>query len=75
MEPLKGEEQMKLEKRLIELLMLLVTFCLIAPAVQAADVSVGGGIGFAPDYEGSKDYKAVPVPVADVKYGKPPVII
>jgi outer membrane protein len=69
MEPLKGEEQIKLEKRLIELLMLLVTFCLIAPAVQAADVSVGGGIGFAPDYEGSKDYKAVPVPVGDVKFG------
>ena len=57
---------MKTAKRL---LILLAAIWLIAPAVQAADVSVGGGIGFAPDYEGSKDYKAVPVPVGDVKFG------
>jgi outer membrane protein len=56
---------MKLTTRL---LILLVAICLIAPAVQAADVSVGGGIGFTPDYEGSKDYKPVPIPVADIKY-------
>ena len=56
---------MKLRKRIFEVLMLLAALCLIAPAVQAADISVGGGIGFAPDYEGSKDYKVVPVPVAD----------
>jgi outer membrane scaffolding protein for murein synthesis (MipA/OmpV family) len=60
---------MKIGKRLTEFLMLIAALCLIVPAVQAADVSVGGGIGFAPDYEGSKDYKAVPVPVADVKFG------
>ena len=60
---------MKLGKRLIEFLMLLAVLCLIAPAVQAADISVGGGIGFAPDYEGSSDYEAVPVPFADVKFG------
>jgi outer membrane scaffolding protein for murein synthesis (MipA/OmpV family) len=60
---------MKLRKRLFEVIMMFVTLCLIVPAVQAADVSVGGGIGFAPDYEGSEDYKAVPVPVADVKFG------
>ena len=60
---------MKLRKQPIELLLLLAAICLIAPAVQAADVSVGGGIGFAPDYEGSEDYKAVPVPVADIKFG------
>ncbi|MDA9761801.1 MipA/OmpV family protein [Desulfobacterales bacterium] len=52
----------------IQLLVLLVMVCLIASTVQAAGVSVGGGIGFAPDYEGSEDYKAVPVPVADVKF-------
>jgi outer membrane scaffolding protein for murein synthesis (MipA/OmpV family) len=52
----------------IRLLVLLVTVCLIVPAVQAEDVSIGGGIGFTPDYEGSEDYKAVPVPVADVKF-------
>ncbi|MDA9761886.1 MipA/OmpV family protein [Desulfobacterales bacterium] len=59
---------MKIGKRLTEFLMLIAVLYLIVPAAQAADVSVGGGIGFAPDYEGSKDYKAVPVPVADVKF-------
>jgi outer membrane scaffolding protein for murein synthesis (MipA/OmpV family) len=68
MKPLKEGAQMKLRKRLIEFLMLLAALCLIAPAAQAADVSVGGGVGVAPDYEGSKDYKAVPVPAADVKF-------
>jgi outer membrane scaffolding protein for murein synthesis (MipA/OmpV family) len=56
---------MKTGKRLF---ILLAVICVIAPAVQAADFSVGGGIGIAPDYEGSEDYKPVPVPVADVKY-------
>ncbi len=51
-----------------QLLVLVAAICLLAPAVQAADVSVGGGIGFVPDYEGSEDYKAVPVPVANVKF-------
>jgi outer membrane protein len=59
---------MKLGKQLIGFVMLLAVFCLTAPVVQAASVSVGGGVGLAPDYEGSKDYKVVPVPVADVKY-------
>ncbi len=56
---------MKMVKRL---LMLLATLCLMVPAVQAADVSLGGGVGLAPDYEGSKDYKVVPVPTGNVKY-------
>jgi outer membrane scaffolding protein for murein synthesis (MipA/OmpV family) len=60
---------MKFGKRLIAALMLLAALCLIAPAAQAADVSVGGGIGIKPDYEGSEDYEAVPVPFADVKFG------
>ena len=60
---------MKLGKRLIEVFILLAVLCLMAPASQAADVSVGGGVGFAPDYEGSEDYEAVPVPFADVKFG------
>ena len=58
---------MKLGKRLIKFLLLLTALCLMAPAVQAADVSVGGGIGFKPDYEGSEDYELVPVPFADFK--------
>jgi len=56
---------MKMVKRL---LMLLAALCLMVPAVQAADVSLGGGVGLAPDYEGSKDYKVVPVPTGNVKY-------
>jgi len=60
---------MKFTKRLIEFLMLLAALCFMAPVVQAADISVGGGIGIAPDYEGSEDYEAVPVPFADVKFG------
>jgi outer membrane protein len=60
---------MKLRKRLIEFLMLLAALCMMAPALQAADISVGGGIGIAPEYEGSEDYKPVPVPFADVKFG------
>ena len=60
---------MKFTKRLIEFLILLAALCLMAPVVQAADISVGGGIGIAPDYEGSDYYEAVPVPFADVKFG------
>ena len=60
---------MKWGKRLIEFLILLAALCLMAPAAQAADVSIGGGIGFAPDYEGSEDYEAVPVPFANVNFG------
>jgi outer membrane scaffolding protein for murein synthesis (MipA/OmpV family) len=59
---------MKLGKRRIEFLILLAALCLTAPTVQAAEVSVGGGIGIKPDYEGSEDYEAVPVPFADVKF-------
>ena len=40
----------------------------LTPAAQAADVSVGLGVGLAPDYEGSDDYSAVPIPYVDVKW-------
>jgi len=59
---------MKLRRLGIEILVLLAALCLMAPAAQAADVSVGGGVGFAPDYEGSSDYEIVPVPFANVKW-------
>jgi len=39
-----------------------------AAAVNAADVSLGLGVGAAPDYEGSKDYEAVPLPYVNVKW-------
>lgn len=34
----------------------------------ATDISVGGGIGLAPDYEGSEDYELVPIPFADMRW-------
>ena len=40
----------------------------LTPAVQAAEVSVGLGVGAAPQYEGSEDYSAVPIPYVDVKW-------
>jgi outer membrane protein len=47
------------------------TLCLMigfTPAAQTAEVSVGAGLGLAPDYEGSEDYAAVPIPYVDVKW-------
>ena len=35
-------------------------------AAHAADVSLGAGVGLAPDYEGSEDYAAVPLPYVSV---------
>lgn len=40
----------------------------LIPAAQAAEVSVGLGVGVAPEYEGSEDYAAVPIPYVDVKW-------
>lgn len=37
-------------------------------AAQAADVSLGAGVGLAPDYEGSEDYTAVPIPYVSVAW-------
>ena len=45
--------------------------CLImalAPGAQAVDISIGAGVGSAPDYEGSDDYEFVPIPFADVAF-------
>ena len=40
----------------------------LTPAVQAADVSLGAGVGLAPDYEGSDDNEAAPIPYVNVKW-------
>ena len=57
---------MKNQQLFLGLLVVLIALLLAIPGVQAADVSIGGGIGFKPDYEGSEDYEAVPVPFASV---------
>ncbi len=59
---------MKLRKIGIKFLVLLAALCLTVPAAQAADVTIGGGVGVAPDYEGSEDYEFVPVPFASIKW-------
>ena len=46
-------------------------FCLmaaVASPVLAADISIGGGAGMAPDYEGSDDYKFVLIPFANLAF-------
>ena len=37
---------------------------LLVSNAPAADIPIGGGAGMAPDYEGSDDYKIVPLPYA-----------
>lgn len=62
---------MKERKTQMMLMVVTVTVWLMtgfAPAVQAAEVAAGLGVGLAPDYEGSQDYAAVPIPYVDVKW-------
>ena len=59
---------MKRQKILSGLLGAMLALLLVIPAVQAADFSIGGGIGIKPDYEGSSDYELVPVPAGSAKF-------
>ncbi len=62
---------MKNRKSLLMLLATLYVLCWITVTTSialAADISIGGGIGLAPDYEGSEDYELVPIPFADVRW-------
>ncbi len=59
---------MKNRKMLMGLMGFLLALLLVIPAAQAADYSLGGGVGFAPDYEGSSDYEIVPVPFANITW-------
>jgi outer membrane scaffolding protein for murein synthesis (MipA/OmpV family) len=56
---------MKNWQRLLKVLMGILSVFLVAgmlSGAQADEVAIGGGVVFAPDYEGSSDYMAVPVP-------------
>ncbi len=64
----KGGEQMKIRKFFLGLLGALLALCLVVPVAQAADFSIGGGIGIAPDYEGSEDYEFVPIPAGAARF-------
>ncbi len=59
---------MKNQYTVIGLMVVLLTLLPVITGAQAADVSVGGGIGYKPDYEGSQDYEAVPVPYFNVNF-------
>jgi outer membrane scaffolding protein for murein synthesis (MipA/OmpV family) len=59
---------MKNQQMVIGLMVVLLTLLLVTPGAPAADFSIGGGIGVAPDYEGSSDYELLPVPAGDAKF-------
>ena len=59
---------MKIKHLLMGLPVALLAICLAVPAAQAADFSIGGGIGIAPDYEGSDDYEFVPIPAGEARF-------
>jgi outer membrane scaffolding protein for murein synthesis (MipA/OmpV family) len=69
--PNKEEKKMKDKKRLMEVSLWVLMVCLVgvmASGVQAGEYSIGAGIGVTPDYEGSSDYKAVPIPFGEAKF-------
>ena len=59
---------MKNRKMLPGLLVVLLALLLVIPTAQAADFSIGGGLGVVPDYEGSDNYEVVPVPTGSAKF-------
>jgi len=59
---------MKIQPMFMGLLAALLSLLLVVPTIQAADFSIGGGIGVKPDYEGSSDYELVPVPAGSAKF-------
>ena len=64
----KEEIKRKNQRILPGLLGVLLALFLVIPTAQAADYSIGGGLGVAPDYEGSSDYELVPVPTGSAKF-------
>jgi outer membrane protein len=58
----------KNQQRFLGVLTALLTLLLVIPGVHAAEFSIGGGLGVAPDYEGSSDYELVPVPTGSAKF-------
>ncbi len=62
---------MKYQRMMMRLLAGLAVFCMMTAVVSiaaAAEISIGGGAGMAPDYEGSDDYEFVPIPFARVAF-------
>lgn len=59
---------MRQRRRLLGLLTGLFILFLMTPMAQAGQYNIGGGIGIAPDYEGSDDYEPVPLPAAQAYF-------
>lgn len=59
---------MKNQLKIAGLIAALMALLIVIPAAQAADYSIGAGIGIAPEYEGSDDYVGVPVPFAKIAW-------
>ena len=59
---------MKNQRMVFGLLAMLLAVLLVMPAARAAEFSIGGGVGVAPDYEGSDDYELVPVPTGLARF-------
>jgi len=59
---------MKNQKIFIGIMITLMALFLLIPSSYAADYSIGGGIGMAPQYEGSSDYDIVPLPAGSARF-------
>lgn len=62
---------MKYQRMITRFLAGLSVFCMtavVALTATAADISIGGGVGMVPDYEGSDDTELVPVPFAKLAF-------
>ncbi len=59
---------MKASRRLLGLIAGLSILCMLVPVASAGQYNIGGGIGVAPDYEGSDDYELVPLPAGEAYF-------
>jgi outer membrane scaffolding protein for murein synthesis (MipA/OmpV family) len=59
---------MKNQRTFMGLMITLMALFLFMPTADAANYAIGGGIGVAPDYEGSSDYTIVPLPAASARF-------
>ncbi|MBW2410774.1 MAG: MipA/OmpV family protein [Deltaproteobacteria bacterium] len=59
---------MESRRRLFGLLAGLAILCLMVPMATAGQYNIGGGLGIAPDYEGSDDYEVVPLPAGEAYF-------
>jgi outer membrane protein len=65
----QGGKQMKYQIMILKFLAGFSIFCMVAAVASiatAAEISIGGGAGMKPDYEGSDDYEFVPIPYANL---------